>query len=35
MNGQFGEHNAELQTIHHLGAGLFVRSAGAIQAQAL
>lgn len=32
---RFDEHNAELQTIHHLGAGLFVRSAGAVQARAL
>ena len=31
----FNDGNAELQTIHHLGAGLFVRSAGAVQAQAL
>lgn len=31
----FDEDNAELQTIHHLGAGLFVRSAGAVQARAL
>ncbi len=31
----FDEDNTELQTIHHLGAGLFVRSAGAVQARAL
>lgn len=31
----FNDSNAELQTIHHLGAGLFVRSAGAVQARAL
>ncbi|HSX94772.1 MAG TPA: flavin reductase family protein [Hydrogenophaga sp.] len=31
----FDEHNAELQTIHHLGAGLFVRSGGTVQARAL
>ncbi len=31
----FDEDNADLQTIHHLGAGLFVRSAGAVQARAL
>jgi flavin reductase (DIM6/NTAB) family NADH-FMN oxidoreductase RutF len=31
----FNDGNAELQTIHHLGAGLFVRSGGAVQARAL
>jgi flavin reductase (DIM6/NTAB) family NADH-FMN oxidoreductase RutF len=31
----FDEDNAELQTIHHLGAGLFVRSGGTVRAQAL
>jgi len=32
---RFDERNAELQTIHHLGAGLFVRSGGTVQARAL
>lgn len=31
----FNEHNTELQTIHHLGGGQFVRSAGAVQARVL
>ena len=31
----FNEHNTGLQTIHHLGAGNFVRSGGTVQARAL
>ncbi len=31
----FNDHNTELQTIHHLGAGSFVRSGGTVQAQRL
>ncbi len=32
---EFNESNTGLQTIHHLGAGNFVRSAGMVQARAL
>ncbi|QIM53790.1 flavin reductase family protein [Hydrogenophaga crocea] len=31
----FDAHNADLQTIHHLGAGVFVRAGGTVQARAL
>ena len=31
----FNDQNTDLQTIHHLGAGNFVRSAGMVQARAL
>lgn len=31
----FNEHNSKLQTIHHLGAGSFVRSGGTVQARRL
>jgi flavin reductase (DIM6/NTAB) family NADH-FMN oxidoreductase RutF len=31
----FNEHNTALQTIHHLGAGNFVRAGGTVQARAL
>ena len=31
----FNDQNSDLQTIHHLGAGNFVRSAGMVQARAL
>ena len=31
----FNEHNSALQTIHHLGAGHFVRAGGVVQARAL
>jgi len=31
----YDAHNAELQTIHHLGGGAFVRAGGTVQARAL
>jgi mannitol-1-phosphate/altronate dehydrogenase len=31
----FNDQNSDLQTIHHLGAGNFVRAGGTVQARAL